>query len=500
MHHNRIEQPLDVILIGGGILSATLGTMLKVLAPELSLHIYEAASELAQENSHEWNNAGTGHAGICEFSYTPSRSRDGTIDVSQAVRIFEQFEQSKQFWSYAVEHGLLRNPEQWITPLPHISFVYGPAQVEFLRDRYQTMRKHHFFKEMEFTTDPETIRSWAPLLLEGRNDIRQLAASRMTGGTDINFGQLARKLLRWLDQQPDCDVQCHHFVQNLQRSEKGWKVTVRNLDSGESLVREARFVFIGAGGGSIPLLLKSGIPGSQGTGGFPVGGQWLVCNRPDIVARHHAKVYGQSLAKAPSMTSPHLDTRIFDGQKSLLFGPFAIGTSKFLQKKGHWADLFRSIKPGNLTTLLKAGFQSVPLVRYLLQQSTQTMQDRMEVLRLFFPDADERDWQLVQAGIRVQTIRQEKGKKGLIHYGTQIVTDPEKTLSALLGASPGASVSPHIALNIIRDCFPQHFTTSEWEQRMRAMIPSYDQDLTSPQNESCYRELQTASNRSLKLQ
>lgn len=500
MHHTRPDQPVDVLLVGGGILSATLGTMLKVLAPQLSLHVYEAADSLAQENSHEWNNAGTGHAGICEFSYTPSRSLDGSIDVSKAIQIFEQFEQSRQFWSYTVAQGLTRDPEEWITALPHISFVYGQEQVEFLKDRYETMRKHPFFANMEFTTDPETIRSWAPLLLEGRTGSVPLAASRMTGGTDINFGGLARQLLDWLRQQPDCLVQCRHRVHNLQRSGNGWKVTIRNLNTGESTVQEARFVFIGAGGGSIPLLLKTGIPESRGVGGFPVGGQWLVCNNPDVVAKHHAKVYGQSLAKAPAMTSPHLDTRILEGKKSLLFGPFAIATSKFLQKEGHWSDLFGSVKFSNLTTLLKGGFQSVALMRYLLRQSTQTMQDRMEVLRLFFPGADERDWSLMNAGIRVQTIRREAGKKGLVHYGTQIVTDQQKTLSALLGASPGASVSPHIALNIIRDCFPEHLTHAEGRQRMQAMIPSHDEDLRLPENANRCRELQTAGNRMLKLQ
>jgi malate dehydrogenase (quinone) len=488
----------DVILIGSGIMSANLGALLKRLSPALTIQVYEVTDELAQESSHGWNNAGTGHAGICELSYTPKREADGTVNVTKAIGIFEQFEHSKQFWSYAVASGMMENPKEFINPVAHLSFVHGPDQVDFLKARHAAMSAHHFFQEMVYSTDRATIGSWAPLLTEGRSE-GPIAATKMDTGTDVNFGVISRKLLGWLAQQPGCGIASGHRVVNLTKISIGWDVAVQDLATGAIRHNHTKFVFVGAGGGSLHLLQKSGIPEAKGLGGFPIGGQWLVCDNPAIVQKHQAKVYGQALDAAPTMAVPHLDTRILDGKKTLLFGPFAAWTTKFLHKKGSWTDLPGSIKPDNLVTLLKIGASNLPLVKYLVQQGTQSMANRLEVLHIFYPAADAKDWKLIDAGIRVQAIKKTDGEAGIVHYGTEVITNSDRTLSALLGASPGASVSVNIVLEVIKLCFPHLLATPEGKARMKAMIPTYDEDIKLPENAGRFRAVQKQANALLQL-
>ena len=483
----------DVALIGSGVMSANLGVMLKLLEPRLSIQLYEVTEDLAQESSDGWNNAGTGHAGICELSYTPTREADGSVNVAKAVEIYEQFEHSKQFWSYAVSSGLIDNPKEFINPVPHLSFVHGATQVDFLRARYTGMKLHHFFREMEYSTEPDTINRWAPLLLEGRDKV-PIAATKMNGGTDVNFGALSRKLLKWFEQQEGCRIARGHRVVGLRKVSSTWEVRARHLATGDVHTNRARFVFVGAGGGSLPLLQTAGIPEAKGLGGFPIGGQWLMCDKPEIVERHQAKVYGQALDAAPTMAVPHLDTRILDGKKTLLFGPFAAWTTKFLHEKGSFTDLPFSVRPDNLLTLMKIGFSNLDLIRYLIQQGTQSMADRLEVLRVFYPAARINDWKLIDAGIRVQAIKKTDGQTGIVHYGTEVITDRDHSISALLGASPGASVSVNIMLEVIKKCFPELLAGSEGRTRMKAMIPTYDEDIKlSANTERFYAVHQTAA-------
>jgi malate dehydrogenase (quinone) len=300
------------------------------------------------------------HAGICELSYTPKREADGSVNVNKVIEIFEH---SKQFWSYADANGMADEPQKFINPVPHISFVHGPEQVDFLKARHAGMSAHHFFREMEYSTDRATIASWAPLLLEGRGDVL-IAATKMDGGTDVNFGEISRKLLGWLGQQEGCGIASGHRVIGLRKISTGWEVRGKELATGQICVNGAKFVFVGAGGGSLSLLQKSGIPEAKALGGFPIGGQWLVCDNPEIVKQHQAKVYGQALDAAPTMAVPHFDTRILDGKKTLLFGPFAAWTTKFLHKKGSFTDLPFSIRPDNLATLVNIGIHNLDLVRY----------------------------------------------------------------------------------------------------------------------------------------
>jgi malate dehydrogenase (quinone) len=489
-----IDNP-DVVLIGSGVMSANLGALLKRLDPALRIQVYEAADELAYESSNGWNNAGTGHAGICELSYTPKPADGSPVKVQKVIDIFQEFEQSLQFWGHAVAAGMIESPKEFINPVQHISFVHGQDQVEFLRSRYAGMSAHHFFASMEFSTDRAKIGSWAPLLTEGRDPAVPIAATKMDGGTDVNFGVVSRKLLGWLAQQNGCAVAAGTKVVDLKKSGKGWDVTARESKSGQKHTVHTKFVFVGAGGGSILLLQKAGLPEAKGLGGFPIGGHWLVCDDPAIVARHQAKVYGQNLPEAPTMAVPHLDTRMLDGRKTLLFGPFAAWTTRFLHRTGSWTDLLRSVKLHNLATLLKIAATNFPLVRYLVREGTQSMADRMKVMHIFYPNAQAKDWKLVDGGIRVQAIKKTDGEAGIVHFGTEVLTSADKSISALLGASPGASVSVDIVLKVIKECFP-HLISSP---RMTEIVPTYGTDYRAPDKASKFNELALQARRHLKL-
>ena len=490
---SHIENP-DVVLIGSGVMSANLGALLKRLDPKLRIQVYEAADELAYESSNGWNNAGTGHAGICEISYTPIPKDGSPVKVQKVIDIFQEFEQSLQFWGHAVASGMIDNPKEFINPLPHIAFVDGDEQVKFLRSRYEGMKAHHFFASMEWSTDHAKIGSWAPLLVEGRDPKQPIAATKMDGGTDVNFGNVSRKLLGWLDKQDGCNVAASNKVVDLEKMSDGrWQLSVQNLKTGETHKNTAKFVFVGAGGGSILLLQKAGLPEARGLGGFPIGGHWLVCDNPEIVSKHQAKVYGQNLPEAPTMAVPHLDTRVLDGKKTLLFGPFAAWTTRFLHRTGSWTDLPRSVKPHNLMTLLKIGATNIPLVKYLVQQGTQSMAGRMRVMRIFYPSAQEKDWKLVDGGIRVQAIKKTDGEAGIVHFGTEVLTSADKSMSALLGASPGASVSVNIVLEVINKSFPHLMA------RVPEIVPTYGTDYRKPENAARFNELATQARKQLKL-
>ena len=475
----HIKDP-DIILIGSGIMSATLGVVLKELNPKLKIQIYEAAEGISSEASDAWHNAGTGHAGLCELSYTPDYSSNGEVCVDKAIEIFQEFTHSLQFWGYAARKGIIKNPKDCVNSVPHLSFVYGKEQVNFLRSRYRQMKKHHFFQEMEYTEDRTKIREWAPLILEGRGN-SPVAMTRMLNGTDVNFGALATQMIEWLGKQDNCGYATLHRVTDLEEKNNRWTVKVASLLDKNKFVNSARFVFIGAGGGSLALLQKSGIPQAKGLAGFPIGGQWLVSESPNLVKQHNAKVYGKSPGSAPTMAVPHLDTRIINGKKALLFGPYASWTTKFLHEKGSVLDLPCSIRSDNIISLIKVGISNIPLVLYLLRQGTQSMKNRLEELRKFYPAAKGNDWKLIDAGIRVQAIKKEDGDAGIVHFGTEVMTNKNGTLSALLGASPGASVSTNIALNIVRKCFSDILESPLGHSNMKNLIPSYDEDLRSPE-------------------
>ncbi|AKP46483.1 Malate:quinone oxidoreductase [Bacillus smithii] len=451
-------------------MSATLGTLLKELAPDWEVTVFEKLDKAGEESSNEWNNAGTGHSALCELNYTVEKP-DGSIDISKAIRINEQFQVSKQFWSYLVKNNLIRNPQDFIRPLPHISFVQGEQNVQFLKKRFEALSGNPLFQGMEFSDDPGKLKEWIPLMMKDRTINKPIAATRIESGTDVNFGALTRMLFDHLKNQ-GVDIHYKHKVQDIKRTSDGlWELKVKNLDSGTVELHTAKFLFIGAGGGSLPLLQKTGIPESKHIGGFPVSGLFLVCNNPEVVAQHHAKVYGKAAIGAPPMSVPHLDTRYIDNKKSLLFGPFAGFSPKFL-KTGSNLDLFASVKPHNLVTMLASGVKNMSLVKYLIQQLMLSKEKRIQELREFVPNAKSEDWDIVVAGQRVQVIKDtETGGKGTLQFGTEVVSAADGSVAALLGASPGASTAVHVMLDVIKRCFPQHLNA--WEPKIKEMIPSY---------------------------
>ncbi|SEL79732.1 malate:quinone oxidoreductase [Paenibacillus sp. OK003] len=464
----------DVILIGAGIMSATLGTLLKQLAPDWNIKVFEKLASAGEESSNEWNNAGTGHSALCELNYTVERP-DGSVDISKAIKVNEHFQISRQFWSYLVKSNLIRNPRDFIMPLPHLSYVHGEQNVLFLKRRFEALSKHPLFVGMEFSDDKKKLAEWIPLMMKNRTGNEPIAATKIDSGTDVNFGALTRMLMEHLKSQ-NVDIHYQHSVKNMKRTSNGsWELTVKDLGSGAVKRHTAKFVFIGAGGGSLHLLQKSGIPEGKHIGGFPVSGIFMVCKNPKVVEQHHAKVYGKASVGAPPMSVPHLDTRFIENQKSLLFGPFAGFSPKFL-KTGSNADLITSVKLHNLLTMLAAGVKEISLTKYLIQQLMLSKEQRMAELRDFVPDAKSEDWDMVLAGQRVQVIKDTaQGGKGTLQFGTEVVTAADGSIAALLGASPGASTAVHVMLEILQKCFPQHMDA--WEPKIKEMVPSYGESL-----------------------
>lgn len=491
---SRREMNTDVILIGAGIMSATLGTLLKELAPNWKLSVFEKLSQAGEESSNEWNNAGTGHAALCELNYTVEKP-DGSIDISKAVTINEQFQVSMQFWSHLVRAKVLHNPQDFIRSIPHMSFVEGSQDVRFLKKRFKALSNNPLFEEMNFSDDPEILKKWIPLIMQERDSTEQIAATKIDEGTDVNFGALTRSLFRYLENQ-DVDLNYNHSVNDIKRTADGlWELKVRNLITGTTEIHKAKFVFIGGGGGSLHLLQKSGIPEGRNIGGFPVSGIFMVCNNQEIVEKHHAKVYGKAKVGAPPMSVPHLDTRYIDNQKSLLFGPFAGFSPKFL-KKGSMFDLLSSVKPNNISTMLAAGAKNMPLTKYLIQQVMLSKEQRMEELREFIPSAHAKDWDLVIAGQRVQVIKDTvDGGKGTLQFGTEVVHSEDGSIAALLGASPGASTAVQVMLEVISKCFPEYM--AEWSSKIQDMIPSYG--LSLEVNPALLHQIKESNNRTLGL-
>ena len=459
----------DVILIGGGIMSATLGTLLKDLSPEKEIKIFEKLEQSGEESSNVWNNAGTGHSALCELNYT-KENKDGSIDVTKAIKINEQFQVSKQFWAYLVRTGQLEHPGNFIQSVPHMSFVKGILNVDFLKKRVKALKENILFQKMEITEDRDKIVEWVPLMVEGRTSPVPIALSRDETGTDVNFGALTKKLISNLKEHK-VDVTYHQEVQNIERLNNGyWKVTVKDLKSNTIHTFESEFVFIGAGGASLPLLQKTGIKQSKHVGGFPVSGLFLRCKNEDVIERHYAKVYGKADVGAPPMSVPHLDTRFVNGERSLLFGPFAGFSPKFL-KTGSNLDLIRSVKPNNIVTMLTAGVKEFNLTKYLVSQLMLSHKDRMNDLRIFLPNARDEDWEVVIAGQRVQVIKDTEDSKGNLQFGTEVITSDDGSLAALLGASPGASTAVDIMLDVLKRCYKNEFDA--WIPKIKEMIPSY---------------------------
>ena len=468
-----MNKPIDVALIGGGIMSATLGTLLKQLEPTWDIKIFERLSDVALESSNPWNNAGTGHSALCELNYTPERE-DGSIDISGAVKVNEQFQVSRQFWAHLLKVGALPDPSAFINSTPHMSFVWGEENVEYLRKRFEALKDHPLFEGLEYSEDASVIRGWAPLLIPGRKKSQPIAATRVAAGTDVDFGALTKLLINYLTTN-GAELIVEESVSKIKRKNGNWRLTTRHTIGNAPEFYDARFVFVGAGGYALNLLQKSGIKEIRGFGGFPVSGEFLRTDNQEIVKRHQAKVYGKPALGAPPMSVPHLDTRVVDGQASLMFGPYAGFSPKFL-KSGSWFDLIASIRWHNLIPMIAAGASNLGLVKYLIGQLVARPSTKFDALTEFFPDGNPEDWYRITAGQRVQVIKKDAKKGGVLQFGTEVVAAADGSIAGLLGASPGASTAVPIMLGVLEKCFPAQL--EGWHPKLAAMVPSFGTQLS----------------------
>lgn len=476
MSDKIIEDHYDLICVGGGIMSATLALMLKLIDKNQKILILERLDRVALESSAAWNNAGTGHSAFCEMNYTPE-NEDGSIDISKAINVCTQFEKSKQFWSFLINNNLIDNPKGFIHAVPHHSWVEGEDNVAFLKKRVEEMTKHTMFEGMQFSEDFNEMENWFPLIMDGRSTSEKIAATRMELGTEVNYGALTRMFFKILEEKFDTPVHTMHEVEDIDPAkDEDWLVEVKNLETKDKVYSDAGHVFIGAGGGALPLLQKVEIHENDGYGGFPVSGEWLICNNPDIIEKHHAKVYGKAEVGAPPMSMPHLDTRYINGKQELLFGPFAGFSTKFL-KEGSFFDLFKSIKWDNIPSMWGVFWHNIPLTKYLIEQVRMGHDDRMRELQKFVKDAKSHDWDLKIAGQRVQIIKRDQKQGGVLEFGTEVVHSKDGKITALLGASPGASVAADIMIELLHFAYPEKSKSDEWEKKLTEMVPFWNKKI-----------------------
>ena len=470
------QKEYDLICVGGGIMSATLAVMAKTLKPDLKILVLERLQNVAQESSAAWNNAGTGHSALCELNYTPE-DENGNINIDKAIKICTQFEISKQFWSYLANKNLIKDPNAFIANVPHHSWVTGVENAEYLEKRYKAMKDHFMFSEMEFTTDAKKMSDWFPLMMQNRSKDEKMAASRIARGAEVNYGELTKELFNILKTEFDCEIECNQEVLDIDPDEDlDWSVKVQDTKTKKVRQLDAEHVFIGAGGGSLLLLQKVEIDEKEGYGGFPVSGEWLVCKNKDIINQHNAKVYSKARIGDPPMSVPHLDTRYIDGKKSLLFGPFAGFSPKFL-KEGSYLDLPKSVTFDNIPALFGAFWHNLPLTNYLVQQVTMSFDDRMDALRKFVKDARNEDWELMVAGQRVQIIKKDEFEGGRLQFGTEVVSSKDGSITCLLGASPGASTATMIMMEVLEKAFPEIVHSKEGKEKLNEMIPFWGKEV-----------------------
>ncbi|MFT8229783.1 MAG: malate dehydrogenase (quinone) [Enterobacterales bacterium] len=476
LSENKNLSTVDVVLVGGGVMSATLGVYLKILEPKLKIHMYERLEKIAEESSNCWNNAGTGHSAFCELNYT-TISKQGSVNIDKAIHINESFEVSRQFWSYLVKNKILNNSNTFINNVPHISFVCGDDNILCLKKRFDALQTSTLFRGMDYSDDPKKIRDWIPLVMDGRDNLQKVAATKMLMGTDINFGEITQQLLLNLQKNPNFSLFLKHDVFDIKRNiNNKWNIYIINNDGTQKVI-QTNYIFIGCGGASLNLLQKSGIPEGNDYAGFPVGGQFLVTTKPDIVYQHNAKVYGNSPIGSPPMSVPHIDTRILNGKQAILFGPFATFSGKFL-KQGSCFDLVKSFTRHNILFTLQATLGNLSLIKYLINQLVISDQSRLNLLREYYPKANIKDWYLINAGQRVQIIKKDHCKNtGVLQFGTEIVSSKDGSLSALLGASPGASTSALIMLNLLKIMFKDKIYTTHWQNKLKEILPSYGQKI-----------------------
>ncbi|CAM1333451.1 malate dehydrogenase (quinone) [Tenacibaculum aestuariivivum] len=473
-----LEKEYDLICVGGGIMSANLALLAKLLNSELKILILERLSDVAKESSAAWNNAGTGHSALCELNYCPE-NEDKSISIKKAIEICKKYEISKQLWSYLIAKKFIEDPTSFVKPVKHYSWVTGAKNSDYLKRRYEVFKGHFMFDTIEFTQDKNQMKEWFPLIMSDRNANEIMAASKVNRGTEVNYGVLTKLLFSILEKEFDTPVHCTMEVLDVDPdTDLDWTVEVKNTETKEVHQVDAKHVFIGAGGGSLLLLQKVEIEEKEGYGGFPVSGEWLVCNNPEIIKQHNAKVYSKAGIGDPPMSTPHLDTRYIDGKKQLMFGPFAGFSPKFL-KEGSSLDLFKSVQFENISPMLGAFWHNLPLTKYLIEQVMMGKDDRMDALRKFVKNANNDDWELMVAGQRVQIINKDEFEGGKLQFGTEVISSKDGSITCLLGASPGASNATAIMLQVLEKVFPELLETSEGKIKLKEIVPFYKTELTS---------------------
>jgi malate dehydrogenase (quinone) len=484
----------DVVLVGAGIMSATLGALLRRLEPDWSITLIERLDAVAAESSSPWNNAGTGHSALCEMNYTPE-SPDGSIDITKAVLINEQFQVTRQFWAYAAENGMLADVRSFLNPVPHVSFVRGARRVDFLRRRQQALAGNPLFEGAEFIDDPDEFARRLPLMAAKRDFSEPIALNWAQDGTDVDFGALAKQLIGYAVRNGTTALfGCE--VRDLSRQSDGsWRLAVVNRRTGEKRKLNSKFVFVGAGGDALRLLQKSGIKEVKGFAGFPIGGRFLRSDNPALTAAHRAKVYGAPAPGAPPLGALHLDLRFVNGKSWLVFGPYAGWSPKFL-KHGHISDLPRSVRPDNLLSMLGVGVTQLTLLNYLISQLRLSQPDRVHTLREFAPSAVDSDWELMVAGQRVQVIRRDKRKGGVVEFSTTMLSAADGSIAGLLGGSPGASTAVPIMLDVLQRSFANRYQS--WLPTLKEMVPSLGAELS--REPALYHEVRSWSTKALQLE
>ena len=485
---------VDVVLVGAGIMSATLGALLRRLEPDWSITLIERLDAVAAESSSPWNNAGTGHSALCEMNYTPQLP-DGSIDITKAVLINEQFQVTRQFWAYAAESGILTDVRNFLNAVPHVSFVQGAERVDYLRRRQRALAHNPLFARTELIDDRDEFARRLPFMAAKRDYAEPVALNWAADGTDVDFGALSRQFIGFCVRNGTTAL-FGQEVRKLSRQPDGsWTLTVRNRRTGENRKLNAKFVFVGAGGDALPLLQKSGIAEVKGFAGFPIGGRFLRTDNPALTAAHRAKVYGVPAPGAPPLGALHLDLRFVNGKAWLVFGPYAGWSPKFL-KHGHVTDLPRSVKPDNLLSMLGVSVTQLTLLNYLIGQLRLSEPDRVRKLREFAPSAVDSDWEPTVAGQRVQVIRRDRRKGGVLEFNTTVVNSADGSITGLLGGSPGASTAVPIMLDVLQRCFTHRYQS--WLPTLKEMVPSLGAELS--REPALYDEVRSWGSKALQLE
>jgi len=265
-----------------------------------------------------------------------------------------------------------------------------------------------------------------------------------------------------------------------QQPDKRWLVAVQKNDlTPTNQTVRARFVFAGAGGGSLRILQMAGIPEIRGYGGMPVSGKFLVCQKPEIIEKNRNKVYGRAAIGAPPMSVPHLDWRTIYGKDCIFFGPFAGFSPAVFKMSGTPLDWLSTFNFSNILPMAAMGLQNMDLVKYLVTEVFSTKDAQLAALRKFVPDAKPEDWTMVWAGQRIQIVKPDPKVIGKLEFGTEVLSSKDGTIVGLLGASPGASVSPHIAIEVLNKFDTGAENTFNWHIALSQWIPSYGRDINA---------------------